>query len=74
MLKVAYSLLIDKIKIAENKMINSYWGGGTQNRSNQMEGNARMWKWVQVVEKIDKLFYFNYLQNINCKKRHHCHS
>jgi hypothetical protein len=25
-LKVAYSLLIDKIKIAENKMINSYWG------------------------------------------------
>ena len=26
-LKVAYLLLIDKIKIAENKMINSYWGG-----------------------------------------------
>jgi hypothetical protein len=29
---------------------------GAQNRSNQMKGYARIWKWVRVLEKLTNIY------------------
>lgn len=70
MLKVAYWLLIDKIKIAENQMINSYlWC------PEQKQPNERVCTVMQAGSsfgKINNMLIYRLLKIHRCKNR--CHS